>query len=1076
MHKNKIKTIYQIKTLLIVLIIFYFFAVLNISFAQSFIGPSCAAGQCQGRIGVDSSGNVSMGTSTPQSGTKTLIISQTSDSSSYGLRVLSSNNSPLFLVRSDGKISIATSGASYALNVSGDIYASGNLVVGGTFSAPMSAGNVTPGVFNSLQGGGTGAYAFLGSLGVATSSQVGLPQTLSVYGGGYFSGNVGIGTTAPAYPLDVVNTVNTGGIRIRGTTDNNALRLESTATGGRNYYIASTGGASGWGQGKLVFVDSNVGSARIVIDSTGNVGIGTTTPAYKLNVVGQINSSGGLCIAGDCKTAWSQVGGSSQWTNTTGGIYYLGNVGIGTSTVSYPLFISTSTDTLFAIRRTGASSPTIFKQGTDSGFVINNEGSDILTIKSGNVGIGTTGPVSKLHVNAGVARGITLDGDYGVNQYSLVLDHRNAHADAFILHNAYYSSGNENLKWITSHGTFGSRGIRFSHTNGITFYANSVTTTANTEFVPTPRMFIGNNGNVGIGTTAPTARLHTVGNVQINRISDASTGRLFINGGGLGYSSLNISPTGERAQIFLGNNVDANGNKFIRVFGGNLEVLNNAYDTNAVLFAITDSGNVGIGTTAPAYKLDVVGQINSSGGLCIAGDCKTSWPTGGGGNFWASSTNNNIYNINTGNVGIGTTAPNAKLHVNGNIRVAHGFGTDILISSYRGTSSYGYNIFIGNGGQFSRGIPISGAPSDYGSYNTSNGYDALYYNEFGRANTASGYQALYSNTAGHYNTANGANALYSNTTGSSSTANGAYALYSNTTGYLNTANGVYALYSNTTGDSNTANGYGVLYSNTTGHSNTANGAYALYSNTTGDANTANGAYALVFNTTGNFNTANGMYALLNNTTGHLNTAIGANALYSNTGNGNVALGYSAGYSLNGSRNIAIGYHANAMPANSNYTLNIGNLIFGIGVDGVNQTLSSGNVGIGTTNPSYKLHVNGSFAANQKNFDIDHPTKPGYRLIHSTLEGPEIAVFYRGEAKLINGEAIVKLPDYFEALTRKENRTVQLTAKGTEPYLLSAGEVSEGKFNVFGTKKDGEFYWEVKAIRADIELLNAEVKK
>jgi hypothetical protein len=135
--------------------------------------------------------------------------------------------------------------------------------------------------------------------------------------------------------------------------------------------------------------------------------------------------------------------------------------------------------------------------------------------------------------------------------------------------------------------------------------------------------------------------------------------------------------------------------------------------------------------------------------------------------------------------------------------------------------------------------------------------------------------------------------------------------------------------------------------------------------------------------------------------------------------------------------------------------------------------SNGNVGIRTTNPTYTLQVNGSFAATSKNFEINHPTKPGKKLVHACIEGPEVAVYYRGEGKLIGGSAIIELPDYFEALTRKEGRSIQLTAKGIKPYFLSASEIENGKFMVYGTEPDGEFYWEVKAVRADVEPLQVE---
>jgi hypothetical protein len=127
-------------------------------------------------------------------------------------------------------------------------------------------------------------------------------------------------------------------------------------------------------------------------------------------------------------------------------------------------------------------------------------------------------------------------------------------------------------------------------------------------------------------------------------------------------------------------------------------------------------------------------------------------------------------------------------------------------------------------------------------------------------------------------------------------------------------------------------------------------------------------------------------------------------------------------------------------------------------------------------PRYNLHVNGTFAATIKNFEIPDPINPKKRLVHSTIEGLEYAVFYRGKAKLANGRAEIVLPAYFEALTRKEGRTVLFTPVGGYAALYLDGEIKNGRFAVrssFAEQNARELYWEVKAVRADTPALVAE---
>ena len=69
---------------------------------------------------------------------------------------------------------------------------------------------------------------------------------------------------------------------------------------------------------------------------------------------------------------------------------------------------------------------------------------------------------------------------------------------------------------------------------------------------------------------------------------------------------------------------------------------------------------------------------------------------------------------------------------------------------------------------------------------------------------------------------------------------------------------------------------------------------------------------------------------------------------------------------------------------------------------------------------------------KKNFDIPHPTKEGWRLTHSCLEGPEAAVYVRG--KLINTN-IIKLPEYWEKLVDPNTITISVTPIGSHQNIF-----------------------------------------
>ena len=123
---------------------------------------------------------------------------------------------------------------------------------------------------------------------------------LSINPGGntYFGGSVGIGTTGPGFTLDVRNN-NYNVIRATGSSTNSiGVYINNSTSGGRQWGLLSSGSAPS-PVGSFTIWDDSGGGSRLTINSSGNVGIGTTSPGYTLHVVGTAGLSSG--------TAWTNA-------------------------------------------------------------------------------------------------------------------------------------------------------------------------------------------------------------------------------------------------------------------------------------------------------------------------------------------------------------------------------------------------------------------------------------------------------------------------------------------------------------------------------------------------------------------------------------------------------------------------------------------------------------------------------------------------------------------------------------------------------------------------------------------------
>ena len=536
---------------------------------------------------------------------------------------------------------------------------------------------------------------------------------------------IGIGTASPAEKLEVVGNIKTTGDVIADThftsTDSNAT-LSSSGSGG-NVYLRPNGKGTATGETR--------------IDTNG------------LLKVNSISTSHGLEIAQSTNTGYAPASillKATQSTARGGGIYSY-NTQTDNGWYSGSLYNNTN---LWAVT---------FLNGTSFNPAIAQTNYAILSVDGPNsrVGIGTSSPASKLHIESGNAHNklsITSTANGGTG-YDASIDLLGSAANSEVAINMGINgdADREQIKTYQSDMSFrtnntermridSSGKVRIGATLGLNHLLNIQTAStsglAQIEFRNT-------QAGSQIGMPANTNALSFF-TADAERIRITSAGDVSVSsGGGLYFGGSNRS-TSTNAQAYIkesGLNLDIKGNDNVRLLG----------DGGNIILHADYTGKVGIGTTSPGYKLDLGGTTGNTantlrlhqnnGGTAlrigagsgssdvvlwrIDGDSSGSpanhagatnlgaygyslkyFGTGSGqenrlkllaDNLGASSQNV-VYNVGQNGdinfeqkVGIGTNSPSARLHIDQSGNTRN----DGLFIERNG-STYGLNLYVNSGG------------------------------------------------------------------------------------------------------------------------------------------------------------------------------------------------------------------------------------------------------------------------------------------------------------------------------------------------------------------------------------------
>jgi len=733
----------------------------------------------------------------------------------------------------------------------------------------------------------------------------------------------------------------------------------------------------------LVYTARNVSAGAFFVDNTNSrVGIGTTTPAAKLDVNGTIyaNKIAGASSTMSSFTPSINAAMAGQWS----------------------LDLSTWVGAL--------------GQGGTGDIKFSPLGTRRMTILSGgNVGIGTAAPASSLDVNG------TITGRDGAKFYS----DEAGETDVRFTINTDVANLTRMYNLNESGASFNS--VQFggnpSLNNGITVTADGYSGINVTD--PTSLLQLSNDGWISAKNAAGDG---TINMFKVNSENQIEVGAT-LNIGTFEFAADSGLVTFADMPVTSDASIGTPESYVFKIDGDNIMSIYSESDGAGGV----QNKRVGIGTVSPQNTLNVIGDLNATTNIsapmfCLDGDCQSSWGGAVAGAGGWNLTNDVVGlvdsddNVSAGTffvdnansrVGIGTITPRKALDVVGQAVISGEsvigtyetpLATLLLSSDLNAPDDLGdydnYQLVLKGGISTgdSAGMLFSTQTNAYGGsaivhYDTDSGGkgDLAFYTKQGTTAVASPIEVMRLDdegnvgigttspqqkldVAGNINInsstaaymydgsvalklAKGTDPYYSNTfVGSAAGNSTAYrqTAIGNSAGYLNKGSyqstlGFYSGYNNT-GDYQTAIGYHAGYQNT-GTYTTVVGYFAGKENS-GTSQTAFGNYA-GYQNTGARQAVLGQSAGQENTGNYL-TALGYAAGYKNTGDRVTSLGYYASQNNTGDNVVAIGYEAGKDNTDDNQFI----VQHGDTTPLIQGNFSSGNVGIGTTTPNAKLEVTG----------------------------------------------------------------------------------------------------------------------